>query len=115
MHRTTAAGRAVAVLLETLGGDDGDRFWAEGRCSNCDGALPAGSGPQTFCAATCREAASQIRDLRRRRAAGEDLAAAVRTLPEDARRRVTSPIPLRGCDAEDWTTFVAWFQDAEDR
>jgi hypothetical protein len=105
-------GRVAGVLLGAPDHRPELARWDLGTCTNCDAPVPATSKPQTFCSDECRRAATQIRDLRRRRANGEAVGD-LDHLAADARHRVLSAVPLRGCDAEDWATFIRWFQDAD--
>jgi len=106
-------GRVASTLLGAPDHRHDVARWDLGTCTNCDAPVPATGKPQTFCSEECRSTATQIRDLRRRRANGESVDAASEQLSADARRRVVSAVPLRGCDAEDWATFIRWFQDAD--
>ena len=112
MHRTGAGPNQLAALLGDPSPGEAALPWNT-TCTNCDAPLPAGSTAQTFCGDACRATAAQIRDLRRQGAAGIDTSKRVQALDREIRLRVESAIPLRGCDAEDWTTFVRWFQDAD--
>jgi endogenous inhibitor of DNA gyrase (YacG/DUF329 family) len=108
-------GRVASALLGAPDHRHDLARWDLGTCTNCDAPVPVASKPQTFCSDECRRTATQIRDLRRRRASGEavELSGDLDHLTADARHRVLSAVPLRGCDAEDWATFIRWFQDAD--
>jgi predicted nucleic acid-binding Zn ribbon protein len=108
-----AANRVTTALLGALGPTTEPPRWNRSTCANCDRPLPVTGKPQTFCSDACRAVAHEIRELRRQRAAGLDTALQTQSLKPEARNRVESAIPVRGCDAEDWATFIQWFQDAD--
>jgi hypothetical protein len=118
MHRATVSGTGQFAPASAQAPGIEPARWDIGTCTNCDRPVPPTPRPQTFCGEECRGIATQVRELRRLRARGSasDATTAARAaamLPADLRHRVESAVPVRGCDAEDWSTFIRWFQDAD--